>query len=411
MSDAPRRSSRASVRTAAPTPAPVASSSRQTPRPARTKAVKKAIDPDEQLRILLHEPTSALVGLDLSDIINATTLASFSPATQARLAALLPPSAFKSFIPTLGNSHPSLRQEPPPDAPVPDDSDVEMPTAASSPLTQPPSSPLSPPPSSPPAPAPSQLGPEASAESWQFEDTPPDVDPAFFTSPHFLSAMRTFQDHLYTGWLTAEHDAVVREYSEGVQAGTMHAPWKDVVWESEHGADEYTPEKEEQKAGDGLGKRVECKLSDLARAGFLKVDDLIAYKRRFMALSSTIESDVLIISIDPKSYSMDVRILTGPAAPLASSFVDPDPDKSVSIGASDNSEVTVLTAAQLETAILDGDGRVPRLSRPNGNAWKVFTVWRLPETGIEDDNGQGHRSGRVIQGTLFYLRSCYLSDQ
>jgi hypothetical protein len=85
-------------------------------------------------------------------------------------------------------------------------------------------------------------------------------DPCFFTEPFFKAGIRTFQvcglvilsyksaslrkiiwlnyflpkDHLYSGWLTPAHDALVREYIANLQKGKMHAPWKDDVWSEEH---------------------------------------------------------------------------------------------------------------------------------------------------------------------------------
>jgi len=63
----------------------------------------------------------------------------------------------------------------------------------------------------------------------------------------------------------------------------------------------------------------------------------------------------------------------------------------------------------LETGLLDLDGRVDRQKRPNGNAWKCFTVWRWrgdPVNMVDDERG-----GRENHGTLFYLRSTYYHER
>lgn len=39
-------------------------------------------------------------------------------------------------------------------------------------------------------------------------------------------------------------------------------------------------------------------------------------------------------------------------------------------------QMTVSTPAELETSVLDSDGRVERPARPPGNPWKRLTLWR-----------------------------------
>lgn len=55
-----------------------------------------------------------------------------------------------------------------------------------------------------------------------------------FSDPHFLAAAHTFQDHLYSGWLNDSFKTKVKEYEDGILAGTLAAPWKDEEWEREH---------------------------------------------------------------------------------------------------------------------------------------------------------------------------------
>lgn len=50
--------------------------------------------------------------------------------------------------------------------------------------------------------------------------------------------------------------------------------------------------------------------------------------------------------------------------------------------------------------------------RPNGNAWKCFTLWRWPESGEgEFENSTVNKGGRESHGTLFYLRGNYYHDR
>lgn len=64
----------------------------------------------------------------------------------------------------------------------------------------------------------------------------------------------------------------------------------------------------------------------------------------------------------------------------------------------------------LETIILDTDGRVKKNQRPNGNAWKSFTVSRWREGSIPDDKADP-KGGREVHGTLFYLRGSHYYER
>jgi len=62
------------------------------------------------------------------------------------------------------------------------------------------------------------------------EQAPEELDPMFFSDAHFLAALRTFQDHLHSGWLTEDHRMKIDKYRAGIEGGTMHAAWKDDAW-------------------------------------------------------------------------------------------------------------------------------------------------------------------------------------
>jgi hypothetical protein len=71
----------------------------------------------------------------------------------------------------------------------------------------------------------------------------------------------------------------------------------------------------------------------------------------------------------------------------------------------------ITTPTMLETGILDLDGRVERAKRPNGNAWKCFTVYRWREDAETNLNSNDVRGGRENHGTLFYLRQSFASER
>jgi hypothetical protein len=75
--------------------------------------------------------------------------------------------------------------------------------------------------------------------------------PNFFTDPHFLSAAHTFQDHLFSSYLTPTSSATLRTWLDGVHSGAIHAPWKDEVWEQEHPEGREILAEGSQKAKEG----------------------------------------------------------------------------------------------------------------------------------------------------------------
>ena len=64
----------------------------------------------------------------------------------------------------------------------------------------------------------------------------------------------------------------------------------------------------------------------------------------------------------------------------------------------------------LETGILDLDGRMEKSQRPNGNAWKCFTIWRWRNGSDSEYSPYDSRGGRESHGTLFYLRSSFYHE-
>lgn len=107
---------------------------------------------------------------------------SLSPESRAELVKLLPPTAFSTFIPTIDPAHPSV------------------------------------------------VGGDPMDICSLSEQVPETLDPMFFSNSHFLAALRTFQDHLHSGWLTEDHRTKTNEYRAGIEDGTLHAAWKDDAW-------------------------------------------------------------------------------------------------------------------------------------------------------------------------------------
>ena len=63
--------------------------------------------------------------------------------------------------------------------------------------------------------------------------------------------------------------------------------------------------------------------------------------------------------------------------------------------------------ATLETGILDLDGRVDRSSRPPGNAWKYFTLWKHVGADSPELDLGGSRAGMENHGSLYWLKTSH----
>lgn len=68
------------------------------------------------------------------------------------------------------------------------------------------------------------------------ERSPATLDPLFFTSPFMLSAAHTFQDHIFSSWMTQKAGESVAKFREGVQdlTSNIRAEWKDEEWRRDH---------------------------------------------------------------------------------------------------------------------------------------------------------------------------------
>ncbi|GLB42765.1 putative asx homology domain containing protein [Lyophyllum shimeji] len=337
--------------------------------PTRPKRKTQHADPADQLRFLLSNPKSELTSMDISDLINAASWDMLSLESKEVLKTLLPPTALLGFQPTIDPDHPS----------APDCVSVDGPSGGVSPF--------------------------ASAE----------VDTSVFTDSHFLAAAHTLQDHIYSDWMSDAHAAKVKKFEEGISDGTLAAPWKDEVWERDNastrkghpvtnGDASGSPAIHVPESGARAGESAEVKLVTLAKNGVLRVGDIIAYKRNFTALDLVVEKDAIIQSIHPKTHNLTVLFEPGTTHHLSADLLSPQPLEP----SAPTQMATIISPSQLETALLDNDGRVEKARRPNGNAWKCMTVWRW--RGEPMDLGEG-RWGRENHGTLFYLRSTYYHER
>ncbi|KAI0740462.1 Asx homology domain-containing protein [Earliella scabrosa] len=365
----PRRSTRTPAKASLRTPVNVAPP--ESPVQGKRKAKDNEKTPSEMLEHLLTNSKSKLTNIDISDLINYNNFLELSEEAQLHLCALLPPTAFSTYIPSVCSSHP--------------DSQLAAP----------------------------------SGEQMDVDRTPATLDPAVFSSPFFLSAAHTWQDHLFSSWLTQKASDDLEKFSQGAQDGSLHADWKDEAWERDH-ATQPLP-------ANVMRFAPMLDLTALAKHGLLQVDDVLVYRRVFQDLGVTVEKDILVDSI---SQSNAVSFLISPGAESAL------PPSLLVSGAREYDGKTlsmesISDPVALERGVLDVHSRVSSSDKfahdaatcaspytPSGapseelrnviavRAWKAFTVWRWPDEIREQVEMQlGHeRGGRERVATLFYLR-------
>ncbi|KAF9032283.1 hypothetical protein BDZ89DRAFT_1234534 [Hymenopellis radicata] len=232
------------------------------------------------------------------------------------------------------------------------------------------------------------------------------LDLAVFKDPHFNSAARTFQDHIFSGWKTETHAGKVQRYIDGIRDGSLSAPYKDEVWENDDRVLVPIPSPVAARtSGVNDSQAADVKLSDMVAAAVLKVGDVISYKRHFSGLDVVVEKDAVIQSLNPRTRAVTVLLPDSTTQYLPADLLSRtpgDPDDSIW-------NATFTGPSMLENAILDMDGRVEKNKRPNGNAWKTLTVWRWREDDAVESVDE--RFGRESHGTLFYIRGCFYHDR
>jgi len=307
-------------------------------------------------------------------LISRNTWDALSPGSRALLSTMLPPPFLSSFKPQIIPNHPSSRQLQGDLADVNDaHNDIDAMMLASEP------------------------------------------DVSFFNDPFFEAALSTFQDQLATGQFTDAHETLIRDYTEKVKQGTIHAAWKDDTWQGAHPNIPRRPIDVDVLAGDASS----ITLADLVKNSIIRTGDILAYRRNFSHLNCTVAKDVMVDSLQPSKYCLTV--LTTPSSQTYLPLADIQHPRITTKLLGDESETllrlaAISTPAQLENALLDTDGRVERNRRPSASAWKSIGLWRWRDglapdpTAYTEDSAEAARGYREYQGTLFYLRGCFCDD-
>ncbi|KAI0781631.1 Asx homology domain-containing protein [Irpex lacteus] len=369
----PRRSARATGKSAGAVASPA------TPTPSSSKRKTRDLD-----HLLTHS-LSKLTNVDISDVINYENFLKLSEESQQQLCSLLPPTAFTTFQPSLDGYHPAALSKTSPDA-------------------------------------------DKSASSTSEQRSPTTLDPTLFSNAFFLSGAMTFQDHLFTGWLSRKAKEDVDQYEQGVTAGSMHAEWKDEQWTREHPLRQrgklrsvfYTLHFNVYKVIVLYSSTV-LDLVNLVKRSLLQEGDIITYRRTFSSIGITVEKELLVYKINPLSHALDLLLQPGetPLLPKELTVADPSPPKPPTL-----TMEGIMSSAELEEGVLEVTKQIPpevlssanRLSYTTaaggaqdtvvaGRAAKAATIWRWRDE-VKVDLGLQFsldRGGRDTLGTVYYL--------
>ncbi|KAI0086780.1 hypothetical protein BDY19DRAFT_958640 [Irpex rosettiformis] len=365
-SSQPRRSTRVpSKRTTKAAVRPIT-----TPPTASSSSSRKARDPQAYLDHLLTHSQSKLTNIDISDVLNYENFLRLSEDSRRELCTLLPPTAFTTFKPSLDSSHPGLRTQ----NERPGHSEEENDTKA------------------------------VNVE----ERSPTTLDPTVFNNSFFLSGAMTFQDHVFTGWLSKRAKEEVMQYEQGVVDGSLHAEWKDEQWAREH-----------TSGRQGRFSSI-VDLVDLAKRSLLQEGDIVTYRRTFPSAGVTVEKELLVYKINPLSHAVDFLLQPGeiPHLPKELVVADPQPPRPPIL-----TMEGIMSSTELEQGVLDVNKQVPPelLSTANtlsynvgsgpqdtvvaSRAAKAVSIWRWRDEVKADPGLQFHldKGGRDMLGTVFYL--------
>ncbi|CAL1702381.1 unnamed protein product [Somion occarium] len=325
-------------------------------------------------------------------VLNYENFINLSAESQQKLCNLLPPTAFCTYQRTVDPTHPCLRRNSRSSGAGSMDVDT--------------------------IPGPSS---ESSLNDLP-ERSPATLDPSIFTSSFFQSAALTFQDQLFSSWFSQKAKETQEKYERGVRDGTMHAEWKDEVWERENDVSSLT------RNTHGTD------LAGLAKRSLIKEGDMMVYKRTFSSCNVTVEKDLLVHFVNPQSHSLTLLLPPNvdrnlPPQLLVICPPEPKPPTLNTDG--------ILSSVELEHEILETDGRVSRAERyteindmiksrrtpltsmlthdpfdtaalaTSAKAAKSLSVWRWREEMKAEIELQmiQERGGRELLGTIYHLRN------
>ncbi|GBB86707.1 hypothetical protein RclHR1_01310003 [Rhizophagus clarus] len=127
--------------------------------------------------------------------------------------------------------------------------------------------------------------------------------------------------------------------------------WKNDDYEQEWGLGLWGKLGKKQIAGESA----KISLPEMAKAQIIRLNDTLKYKRQFKNIGITILMDLKVVAINKSNGHLQLELFKGEQSKIIYDIHNP---------------------TRLENEVLDFDGRVAKSSRPNGNAFKNFSIVR-----------------------------------
>ncbi|CAG8485348.1 4366_t:CDS:2 [Funneliformis mosseae] len=184
-----------------------------------------------------------------------------------------------------------------------------------------------------------------------------ELDPAkvcprfdFWLSDSFKDARWWFQTSIKYGYNTK--NGVDTQWNNFEKFKTeIPKNWKNDEYEQEWGIGLWGKLEKKQIAGDSA----QISLPEMAKAQIIRLDDTLRYKRQFKNVGITVSMDLKVVAVNKSNGHLQFKLIKDEQDKIINDIHNP---------------------TRLENEVLDFDGRVAKSSRPNGNAFKNFSIVR-----------------------------------
>ncbi|GBB94604.1 hypothetical protein RclHR1_02390010 [Rhizophagus clarus] len=172
----------------------------------------------------------------------------------------------------------------------------------------------------------------------------------FWLSDSFKDARWWFQTSIKYGYNTK--NGVDTQWNNLEKFKTeVPKNWKNDDYEQEWGIGLSEKIGKKQIAGDSA----QISLPEMTKAQIIRLDDTLKYKRQFKNVGITVLMDLKVVAINKSNGHLQLKLFKGEQNKIIDDIHNP---------------------TRLENEVLDFDGRIAKSSRPNGNAFKNFSIVR-----------------------------------
>ncbi|CAB4487177.1 hypothetical protein RhiirA1_436033 [Rhizophagus irregularis] len=172
----------------------------------------------------------------------------------------------------------------------------------------------------------------------------------FWLSDSFKDARWWFQTSVRYGYNTSYGVDTQWDNLENFKT-KVPKNWKSDDYEQEWGLGLWGKLGKKQVAGDSA----KISLPEMAKAQIIRLNDTLKYKRQFKNIGITVLMDLKVVGINKSNGHLKLELFKGEQSKTIDGINNP---------------------TRLENEVLDFDGRVAKSSRPNGNAFKNFSIAR-----------------------------------